>query len=162
VLTSGRDYLLFEKVDCTQQSLITTMTRGALVITPNLLVVIPLESMGTAIVATIATKHDGDALRFAKALLEDAAVDITKLENALTSMFSGSHTRWVFPIAQLESFKITTGFFGMITVKLPRESVRRIVIRDKGGKTAAKAFFDARQLVRDPDGGRESDRAISR
>jgi hypothetical protein len=162
VLTSQRDYLFFEKVDCTQQSLITTMTRGALVITPNLLAVIPLGSTGTAIVATIATKHSGDALRFVKAVLDDSAVDIEKLDNALTSMFSGSHTRWVFPIAELESLKVTTGFFGMISLKMPRESVRRIVIRDKGGKAAAKAFFDARQLVRDADRGGEPDRAIGR
>lgn len=162
MLTSQRDYLFFEKVDCTQQSLITTMTRGALVITPNLLAVIPLDSTGTLVVATISTKHNGDALRFVKAVLEDAAVDIVKLENALTSMFSGSHTRWVFPIAELESLKVTTGFFGMISLKMPRESVRRIVIRDKGGKAAAKAFLDARQLVRDADGGGQADRAIGR
>jgi hypothetical protein len=159
---SERDYLFFEKVDCTQQSLITTVTRGALVITPNLLAVIPLESTGSVVVATIGTKHNGDALRFVKAVLEDAAVDVPKLENALTSMFTGSHTRWVFPIAQLESFKVTTGFFGMISLKMPRESVRRIVIRDKGGKAAAKAFLDARALVRDADRGGDADRAIGR
>jgi hypothetical protein len=28
---------------------------------------------------------------------------------------------------------------------MPRESVRRIVIRDKGGKAAAKAFFESPQ-----------------
>jgi hypothetical protein len=145
VLTAGRDYLWFEKVDCTQQSLITTMTRGALVITPRLLAVVP-----------------ADALRFVKAVLEDAAVDAEKLDNALTSTLRGSHTRWVFPIADLESFKVTTGFFGMITLKMPRESLRRIVIRDKGGKAAAKAFFDAHGLVRDADRGGETDRAISR
>ncbi|HEY5925801.1 MAG TPA: hypothetical protein VIV11_29140 [Kofleriaceae bacterium] len=144
VLTPGRDYLFFEKVDCTQQSLMTTMTRGAIVITPNLIAVIPSESMGSVLVATVATKYEGDALRFVKALLADPAVDVEKLENALSSMFSGSHTRWVFPIAELETFKATTGFFGMISLKMPRESVRRLVIRDKGGKTAAKTFFEAR------------------
>lgn len=162
MLTPGSDYLFFEKVDCTQQSMITTMTRGALVMTPSLLAVIPLESTGSVVVATIATKYDGEALPFVKALLADPAVDVAKLENALTSIFSSSHTRWVFPIAQLEAFKVTTGFFGMISLKMPRESVRRIVIRDKGGKAAAKAFFDARALVRDTDRRRDSDRAISR
>ncbi|HEX5058400.1 MAG TPA: hypothetical protein VFV99_03525, partial [Kofleriaceae bacterium] len=92
MLTPGRDYLFFEKVDCTQQSLITTMTRSAVVITTNLIAVIPLESTGSVLVATIATKHDGDALRFVKALLDDPAVDIEKLENALSSMYAGSHT----------------------------------------------------------------------
>ena len=135
------------------------MTRGALILTPNLITVIPVESTGSVAVATIATKHDGDALRFAKALLADVAVDVEKLENALTSMFIGSYTRWVFPIAQLESFKVTTGFFGMISLKMPRESVRRIVIRDKGGKAAAKQFLDAK-LVRDADGRGDADRAI--
>jgi hypothetical protein len=144
VLTQGRDYLLFEKVDCTQLSLITTMTRGAVVITPNLIAVIPLESVGSVVVATIATEHDGDALRFVKALLADPAVDVEKLENALTSMYAGSHSRWVFPLAQLERFKATTGFFGMISLKMPHESVRRIVIRDRGGKSAAAAFLAQR------------------
>ena len=143
MLTPGRDYLFFEKVDCTQQSLITTMTRSAVVITTNLIAVIPLESTGSVLVSTIVTKHDGDALRFVKALLDDPAVDVEKLENALTSMYTGSHTRWVFPIAELETFKITTGFFGMISLKMRRESVRRLVIRDKGGKAAAKAFLAA-------------------
>jgi hypothetical protein len=52
----------------------------------------------------------------------------------------------------------------MISVKMPRESVRRLVIRDKGGKAAAKAFFDARagSLVRDADRGRDSDRSLGR
>lgn len=162
MLTPGSDYLFFEKVDCTQQSLVTTMTRGALVLTPSLITVVPLESTGSVAVATIGTKYDGDALRFAKAVLADAAVDIPKLENALSSMFAGSRTRWVFPLAELESFKVTTGFFGMISLKMPRESVRRIVIRDKGGKAAAKAFFDARPLVRDADGRGDAERAISR
>lgn len=135
--------MFFEKVDCTQQSLITTMTRGAVVITTNLIAVIPQESTGSVLVATVATKYDGDALRFVKALLDDPAVDVEKLENALTSMFTGSHTRWVFPIAELETFKVTTGFFGMISLKMRRESVRRLVIRDKGGKAAAKAFLAA-------------------
>jgi hypothetical protein len=146
VLTSGHDYLFFEKVDCTQQSLITTMTRGALVITRNLLAVVPHD--------------DGDAVQFVKALLADAAVDIGKLENALTSMFSGSHSRWVFPFAQLESFKVTSGYFGMISLKLPREWVRRIVIRDRGGKAIAKAFFDELALVQDADRGGQADRSI--
>ena len=143
VLTPGRDYLIFEKVDCTQQSLITTMTRGAVVITTNLIAVIPHESTGSVLVATVATKYDGDALRFVKALLDDPAVDVEKLENALTSMFTGSHTRWVCPIAELETCKVTSGFFGMISLKMRRESVRRLVIRDKGGKAAAKAFLAA-------------------
>ena len=143
MLTQGRDYLFFEKVDCTQQSLITTMTRGAVVITANLIAVIPEQSVGSVVVATVATKYDGDALRFVKALLSDPAVDVDKLENALRSLLGGSQ-RWVFPISQLETFKATTGFFGMISLKMPRESVRRLVIRDKGGKAAAKAFLDQR------------------
>lgn len=148
VLTSGRDYLYFEKVECTQQSLITTMTRGAAVITRNLIAVIPRESTGSVLVATVATRYGGDALRFVKALLDDPAVDLEKLENALTSMYTGSHTRWVFPLAALETFKVTSGFFGMITLKMPRESVRRLVIRDKGGKPVAKAFLDGLPLQR--------------
>lgn len=148
VLTPGRDYLYFEKVECTQQSLITTMTRGAAVITPNLIAVIPRESTGSVLVATVATRYNGDAVRFVKALLDDPAVDLGKLENALSSMYSGSHTRWVFPLAALETFKVTAGFFGMITLKMPRESVRRIVIRDKGGKPVAKAFLDALPVQR--------------
>lgn len=123
VLTPGTDYLFFEKVDCTQQSMITTMTRGALVITPNLIAVIPKQSTGTLVVATIATKYDGDTLGFVKALLADPAVDLGKLENALSTMDS----RWVFPIAGLETFKVTTGFFGMISVKMPRASAARIL-----------------------------------
>lgn len=151
MLTPGRDYLFFEKVDCTQQSMITTMTRGAVVMTPNLIAVIPLESTGSLVVSTIATKYEGDALQFARALVADPAVDIGKLENALGSMFNRSFTRWLFPVAQLETFKITTGFFGMITLKMPGESVRRLVIRDKGGKAAAKLFFAARlEAQREP------------
>lgn len=148
--------MFFEKVDCTQQSLITTMTRGAVVMTPNLIAVLPLESTGSVLVATIATKYDGDALRFVKALLDDPAVDLGKLENALLSMYSGSHARWVFPIAELETLKVTTGFFGMISLKLPRESVRRLVIRDKGGKVAAKAFLEVRAVSRAPEASSSS------
>jgi hypothetical protein len=150
VLTQGRDYLFFERVDYTQLSLITTMTRCALVITPNLIVVIPLEAM-----------DEGDALRFVRALLADPAIDVDKLENALTSIYAGSHSRWVFPIAQLETFKATSGFFGMISLRMPRESMRRLVIRDKGGKTAAKQFFEARTSRRPSQRGRSSDLSLS-
>src|SRR5687767_6526071 len=118
VLTPGRDYLFFDKVDCTQQSMISTVTRGAAVITPNLIAVIP-------------ETEDSDALSFVLALLADEAVDLDKLENTLRSMFARSYTRWVFPLAQLEMFRVTTGFFGMISLKMRREWVRRIVIRDK-------------------------------
>ena len=128
VLTPGRDYLFFDKVDCTQQSMITTVTRGAAVITHNLIAVIP-------------ETDEGDALPLVRALLADQAVDLGKLEHALRALFSGSYTRWVFPLGELESFRVTAGFFGMISLKMRRESVRRIVIRDKGGKAAAKAFL---------------------
>ena len=147
MLTQGRDYLFFEKVDCTQQSFITTVTRGAAVLTPSLIAMIPVQSTGSVLVATIATKYGvsgGDPVQFVKALLADPAVDAGKLENALRSLYSRDTTRWVFPLAELESFKVTTGFWGMISLKMPRESVRRIVIRDKGGKAAAKAFFETR------------------
>jgi len=148
VLTQGRDYLFFEKVDCTQLSLITTMTPGALVITPKLIVVIPLE-------------HEGDALRFVRALLADPAIDVDQLENALASVYAGSYSRWVFPIAELVTFKVTSGFFGMISLKMPRESMRRLVIRDKGGKTAAKQFLEARTSRRPSQQGRPCDRSLS-
>jgi hypothetical protein len=49
VLTQGRDYLFFEKVDCTQQAMITTVARGAAVITPNLIAVIPEDEDAAAL-----------------------------------------------------------------------------------------------------------------
>lgn len=145
MLTKGRDYLFFDKVDCTQQSFITTVTRGSLVITPSLIAMIPVQSTGSVVVATIATRYGvggTDPTQFAKAVIADPATDLGKLENALRSLLSGSRTRWLFPLGELESFKVTGGFFGMISLKMRGESVRRIVIRDKGGKAAAKTFFD--------------------
>ena len=109
---------------------------------------IPLESISSLHVTTAATGDEDEALRFAKALIADPAVDVTRLENALRSVFGGSHTRWVFPIAELETFNVTAGFFGVITLKMPRESIRRLVIRDKGGKSSAKAFFETRSQHR--------------
>jgi hypothetical protein len=129
VLTPGRDYLFFERVDCTQQSLITTMIPRALVLTPSLIAIVPLD--------------EPEVLAFIKAVLADEAVDVARLENAIMSTLGGSHTRWVFPLADLETFRVTAGFFGEIVIKLPGESLRRLSIRDKGGKAAAKAFFDA-------------------
>lgn len=144
MLSRGRDYLFFEKVDCTKQSLTATVTRGAAVLTPNLIAMVPVQSMGSVIVATVSTKYDvagGDPVAVVKAMLEDPELDVPALERQLTEMFDGQATRWVFPIAELETFKVTTGFFGMISLKVKDESVRRIVIRDKGGKAAAKSFY---------------------
>ena len=147
MLTQGRDYLLFEKVDCTQLSMITTMTPGAVIITANLIAVLPLEPIDSGVAAPVATPHDGDALRFVKALLADPAIDVAKLEAALTAMYAGSYSRWVFPLDRLERFKVTGGFFGMISLKMPRESARRLVIRDKGGKSTAAAFLSHRTAM---------------
>jgi hypothetical protein len=147
MLTPGRDYLFFDKVDCTQQSFITTMTRGALVITPNQLSMLPEQSTGSVLVATILTKYGvggENPTQVAKELVAQPAMDVPKLEDALRALLSGTSSRWVFPLAELETFKVTTGFFGMISLKMRGESVRRLVIRDKGGKAAAKAFFAPR------------------
>jgi hypothetical protein len=147
MLTPGRDFLFFDKVDCTQQSFITTMTRGALVITPNQLSMLPEQSTGSVLVATILTKYGvggENPTQVAKELVAQPAMDVAKLEDALRALLSGTSSRWVFPLAELETFKVTTGFFGMISLKMRGESVRRLVIRDKGGKAAAKAFFAPR------------------
>jgi hypothetical protein len=144
MLSPGRDYLFFEKVDCSQQSLTATMTRGAVVMTPNLIAMIPVQSTGSVLVATIATRYKvsgGDPVAAVKALLADPAMDVATLEATLHELYAGSKTRWLFPIAELETFTMKTGFFGMTSVKVKGESVRRIVIRDKGGKAAAKAFY---------------------
>ena len=147
MLTPGRDFLFFDKVDCTQQSFITTMTRGALVITPNQLSMLPEQSTGSVLVATILTTYGvggENPTQVAKELVAQPAMDVSKLEDALRALLSGTSSRWVFPLAELETFKVTTGFFGMIALKMRGESVRRLVIRDKGGKAAAKAFFAPR------------------
>jgi hypothetical protein len=143
MLTAGRDYLFFEKADCSKQSLTATMTRGAVVMTPNLIAIIPVQSTGSLLVATVTTRYGGgsDPVATVRALLADPAMDVATLEATLTSMYQDASTRWVFPISQLETFKITTGFFGMASLKMQGESVRRLVIRDKGGKAAAKSFY---------------------
>jgi hypothetical protein len=146
MLSPGRDYLFFEKADCSQQSLTATMTRGAVVMTPNLIAVIPVQSTGSVFVATISTKYNvggADPVAAVKALLADPDLDIAKLEATLREIYAGSKTRWLFPISELETFKMSTGFFGMTSLKMKGESVRRLVIRDKGGKAAAKAYYEA-------------------
>jgi hypothetical protein len=137
----GTDYLWFEKVDCSKQSLTATLTRGAAVLTPNLIAMIPVESVGSVFVATVMTRYGGDPVSALKALLADPSTTVESLEGTLTAMYAASTTRWLFPVRELETFKVTTGFFGMISLKARGESVRRMVIRDKGGKAAAQAFY---------------------
>ena len=148
VLTLATDYLWFEKVDCSQQSLTATMTRGAAVLTPNLIAMIPVQSMGSVFVATVLTRYGGDPVGAIKALLADPATTVGALEDALRAMYATASTRWLFPVTQLDTFKVTTGFFGMISLKMLGESVRRMVIRDKGGKAAAQAFYAAALAAR--------------
>lgn len=146
MLEAGRDYLFFEKVDCSKQSLTETMTRGAAVLTPNLIAMIPVAGMGSLLVVTIGTKHNlggTDPRAAIKALLADPTLDLAALESALRDLYRESKTRWVFPLAELEKFTVKMGFFGTITLKMKGESVRRMVIQDKGGKATAKAFYDA-------------------
>ena len=138
MLEVGKDYLFFEKVDCTKQSLTATVTRGAAVLTPKLIAMIPGESFGSIVIATTLTKYGKEPLVAIKAMLSDPAIDASMLDGALREMLG---KEWVFPIAELETFKVTTGFFGMISVKAKGESIRRVVIRDKGGKAAAKQFY---------------------
>ena len=143
MLTAGRDYLFFEKADCTKQSLTATMTRGAAVLTPNLIAMIPVESFGTILVAPIVTKYGKgqDPVATVKAMLADPAMDLATLERTLIEIYMDAGTRWIFPLADLETFKVTTGFWGMTSLKVRGESIRRLVIRDKGGKAAAKEFY---------------------
>lgn len=138
MLEVGKDYLFFEKVDCTKQSLTATVTRGAAVLTPKLIAMIPGESFGSIVIATTLTKYGKEPLVAIKAMLADPAIDAAMLDGALREMLG---KEWVFPIAELETFKVTTGFFGMISVKVKGESIRRVVIRDKGGKATAKQFY---------------------
>lgn len=140
MLTAGLDYLFFARVDCTRQSLITTVTRGAAVLTPNLIAVVPLESEGEAQLTT----HEGDTLQLVQSLLVDPTLELDAFEKVMASMLQGTYTRWAFPLAELERFKVKAGFFGTITLKPRRDAVRRIIIRDKGGKAAAKAFYAER------------------
>ncbi|MDQ3338303.1 MAG: hypothetical protein M4D80_24315 [Myxococcota bacterium] len=141
MLESGRDYLFFEKVDCTKVSLTATMTRGAAVLTRNVIAMIPGESIGSLVIATTHTRFGKEPLAATKAMLADPALDLAQLEGRLQELFGGATTRWIFPIAELETFKVTTGFFGTISLKAKGESVRRMVIRDKGGKATAKQFY---------------------
>ena len=145
MLTVGSDYLFFAKVDCTHQSLITTVTRGAAVLTPNLIAVVPHVSEGEE---SQLTTHEGDTLQLVQELLVDPTLELDAFEKVLDSMLRGTFTRWAFPLAELEMFKVKTGFFGTITLKPRRDAVRRIIIRDKGGKAAAKAFYADRLLAR--------------
>jgi|JI10StandDraft_1071094.scaffolds.fasta_scaffold259900_2 hypothetical protein len=139
----GTDYLWFETVDCSNQSLVAAMARGSLLLTPNLIAMLPVESVGSMFVANIATRFGDDPVGAVRELVDEPTMTVPDLEARLTQMFARSRTRWLFPIAELEIFKISTGFFGKITVKMPDESVRRIVIRDKGGKVAARDFYRA-------------------
>lgn len=144
-VVEGRDYLFFEKVDCSKQSLVEAMTRGAAVMTPSYIVMIPEKGFGSFAVVTLATTHSvgGDSpVAFVRGLLADPTIDVPRLEEALIQTFGGGKTRWVFPVRELERFKMTTGFlFGQATLKVKGESVRRLVDRDKGGKAKAKAFY---------------------
>jgi len=149
-LTAGTDYLLFEKVDCSKQSLTAAMTRGAAVMTPNLIAVIPVRSTGSVLVATVVTRYGGgsDPVATVKQMLAAPDLDVAGLEATLTAMYADESTRWVFPIAELEKFAMKTGFFGMTSLKMPGESVRRLVIRDQGGKAAARDFYAAALAAR--------------
>jgi CHAT domain-containing protein len=131
MLEQGRDYLFFEKVDCTKQSLTATMTRGAAVLTSNLIAMIPEQSVGSIVIATTFTNYGKEPRAVTKALLADPALDIARLEDALRELFGGGSTRWVFQIAELETFKVTTGFFGMISLKARGESVRPVRFPEK-------------------------------
>lgn len=138
---------MFARVDCTHQSMITTVTRGAAVLTPNLIAVIPLVPLDSDSESQLTT-HEGDTLQLVQALLVDPTLELDAFEKVLASMLRGTFTRWAFPLADLETFKVKTGFFGTITLKPRRDAVRRIIIRDKGGKAAAKAFYAERLLAR--------------
>lgn len=147
-VSSGTDYLWFEKVDCSKQSLTAAMTRGAALLTPNLIAMVPAQSVGSVFVATVITRYGGDGVAAIRALLADPATTVASLEAALTAMYGGGDTRWLFPVRELETWKVTTGFFGMISLKMKGESVRRMVIRDKGGKAAARDFYAAALAAR--------------
>lgn len=143
-LVQGRDFLFFEKVDCSQQSLTAALTRGAAVMTPNLIAMIPVQGIGSIGIATVGTRHSlagTDPVGYIRSLLSDPTLGVADLEATLRDLYGQSKTRWLFPVAELEKWKMGTGFFGQATLKMPGESVRRMNVRDKGGKVAAKAFY---------------------
>lgn len=145
-LVPGTDYLFFTKVDMSKMSLTAAMARGCAVCTPDAIYFAPVQSYGSFIAATVTTTYalaGGDPVESIGALL--AREDLTQdgLRETLTALLSKDKTRWVFPLADAEKVAMKTGFFGMTTLKMPGEMVRRMVIRDKGGKKEAKAFYDA-------------------
>ncbi|TNF22744.1 MAG: hypothetical protein EP329_28305 [Deltaproteobacteria bacterium] len=145
-LNHGTDFLFFTKVDMSKQSLTATMSRGCAVCTRDHIYFVPVQSMGSVVVATISTKYSigaGDPVAAIGQLLEREDLTLDALHAQVTTWFGEDKTRWIFPLAEAEKFTYKTGFFGMTTLKMPGESVRRMVIRDKGGKKAAKAFYDA-------------------
>jgi len=145
-LTQGTDYLFFTKVDMSKMSLTATMTNGCAVCTRDHIYFIPLHSMGSVVVAAISTKYSvdqGDPAAAIGALLEREDLTMEMLHDTVSSWFADSKTRWIFPLAEAEKFTYKTGFWGMTNLKMPGEMVRRMVIRDKGGKKVAKAFYDA-------------------
>ncbi|PKN55162.1 MAG: hypothetical protein CVU56_22820 [Deltaproteobacteria bacterium HGW-Deltaproteobacteria-14] len=147
-LIPGTDYLFFSKVDMSKMSLTAAMARGCAVCTPEVIYFVPVQSYGSLAVATTTTKYSlggGDPVEAVGALL--AREDLTQegLHETLSSLLGGDKTRWIFPLADAEKVAMKTGFFGMTTLKMPGEMVRRMVIRDKGGKKEGKAFYDALQ-----------------
>ena len=132
MLVRGRDYLFFDNVDCTHDAEgNTTLTRGAALMTPDSITLVPWQP-------------SADSIRSVRALLGNPELDVTKLESSLRVMFASPRPRLLFPIARLATFKVTSGFFGMITLAMPGEPVHRLVVRDRGGKLLAKEFFTAR------------------
>jgi|GEM_PF-2933125 len=145
-LTNGTDYVFLPNIQLSQQSMTATMVNGFAVCTPSFVCVIPEGAVGSVFVANVFTKYfPGQDARGGVGQLLAEAPDIGTVESRLQELLGGDkRTDMVFPLDQLEKFKVHTWWFNMVTLKRPDKAVNRLVIKGKEHKAAFKGYYAER------------------
>lgn len=143
MLKENVDYLFIPTSDVFE-GMTGAMTKALIIGTRSTLFIVPLSSVsGFATLFTtfsLAGREPSEAVR---ELLASPELTVERLETELTAMLVNDTRRRIFPIAELEGLKIGTSFWSSLKLKIQGEPFKRLAIRGKVDKQAAKAFYQA-------------------
>ncbi len=144
-LVENQDYVFFPKAHVVESRLTAKMSDACFLGTKRFIFIVPKRSMQSFLVATaITTYNDGeDPAAAIESLLASEGLTVESLEAELLERLSGDKETRVFPVEQLETFEMKTGFWGQTKLKAPGDKVKLVNIRGRGNKDRAKAFYSA-------------------
>ena len=147
-LTANEDYIYVPNVRIMEGFTTGTTTSACMICTRDHIIFVPLSSEGVAGLRGRTAKYDigdEDPAAFAEAVLADPEMTVDGLVGLFRDLLADDKYQRVFPVDELEKFKVKTGLFtGGMFWKMPGEAKKNAHIPGKPNKVAVKTFYEGR------------------